>query len=263
MRVLEVKLTGEFRFGVQWYLEGLIDPSGRSNARQGALGGGGVKYGASDTLFYSFINHDFQVALHAMETSGNTKVLSAPSVVVANKQAAHIQVGSRIPITQNFINTNGNSNATVGSVQYQDTGVILDVTPRVNPGGLVYLNVGQQVSSVDTTASTSAGGNPTILQRQINTHAIVQSGQTVLLGGLIQQDESRGDSGVPWLTRVPVVGRLFGTTDRSHIRTELIVLITPTVISNSDDARRITEEYSRRLKSPGAPVTEPGAPERY
>lgn len=249
MRILEVTLTGEFRFGVQWYLQGLANGGDADNPRQGALGRGGVTFNPSDTLFYSFVNHNLQVALRAMESEGKTRVLSAPSVVVANKQAAHIQVGSRIPITQNFIDTASNGNTTVGTVQYQDTGVILDVIPRVNPGGLVYLDVGQQVSDVDTSGQTDAAGNPTIRQRQVNTHAIVQSGQTVLLGGLIQQDESSGHAGVPVLNRVPGLGRLFGTTRRSRTRTELIVLITPTVISKAEDARQITNEYVQKLKA--------------
>lgn len=252
MRVLEVKLTGDFQFGVQWYLQGLAgngDSTKASGPRQLALGHGGTRYNPNnDTFFYSFVNHSMQVALHAMESSGNTKVLSAPSVMVANKQAAHVQVGSRIPVTQNIIDMNGGANATIGNVEYQDTGVILDVTPRVNPGGLVYLTVGQQVSNVDTTATADAAGNPTIQQRQISTQAIVQSGQTVLLGGLIQQDESQGDSRVPLLGHIPVLGHLFGSTSRSHDRTELIVLITPTVVANSEEARRVTEEYRRKLK---------------
>lgn len=253
MRVLEVKLTGDFQFGVQWYLQGLAgngDSAQASGPRQIALGRGGAQYNPnSDSFFYSFVNHRMQVALHAMESSGNTKVLSAPSVMVANKQAAHVQVGNRIPITQNYIDTGGSANATIGNVQYQDTGVILDVTPRVNPGGLVYLTVEQQVSNVDATATNDPAGNPTIQQRQISTQAIVQSGQTVLLGGLIQQNESQGDVRVPLLGHIPVLGHLFGTTSRSHDRTELIVLITPKVVTNSEDARRITEEYRRRLKS--------------
>ncbi|WP_233840763.1 type II secretion system secretin GspD [Dyella sp. 2HG41-7] len=253
MRVLEVSLTGDFQFGVQWYLQGLAgqaaDSGQASNPRQIAVGKASATYNPSDTFFYSFVNHRMQVALHAMESSGNTRVLSAPSVIVANKQSAHVQVGSRIPITQNYIDTSGSANATLGNVEYQDTGVILDVTPRVNPGGLVYMTVGQQVSNVDTTAAANANGNPTIQQRQISTHAIVQSGQTVLLGGLIQQNDSQGDARVPLIGRVPLLGHLFGTTSRSHDRTELIVLITPTVIANSDDARRITEEYRRKLKA--------------
>lgn len=254
MRVLEVKLTGEFQFGVQWYLQGLAGKGndtadGGANPRQGALGRGSSAYNPNDTFFYSFVNHRVQAALHAMESSGSTKVLSAPSVIVANKESAHVQVGSRIPITQNYIDTGGNANSTIGSVQYEDTGVILDVTPRINPGGLVYLTVGQQVSNVDTTATGDAAGNPTIQERQITTHAIVRSGQTVLLGGLIQQDDSEGRSKTPWLGDIPLLGYLFGSTSRAHDRTELIVLITPTVISNSEDARRITEEYKNKLKA--------------
>jgi general secretion pathway protein D len=253
MRVLEVKLTGDFQFGVQWYLQGLAgngDSSQASGPRQIALGRGSTQYSPNgDTFFYSFVNRRMQVALHAMESSGITKVLSAPSVMVANKQAAHVQVGSRIPITQNTIDVNGGANATIGNVQYEDTGVILDVTPRVNPGGLVYLAVEQQVSNVDITAVADPAGNPTIQQRQISTQAIVQSGQTVLLGGLIQQDESQGEARVPLLGQIPLLGHLFGSTSRSHDRTELIVLITPTVVVNSEDARRVTEEYRRKLKS--------------
>lgn len=239
MRILEVNLVGEFRFGVQWYLQGLADGD-KSNPRQGALGRGGATSHPSDTLFYSFVNSNVQVALRAMESNGNTRVLSAPSVVVANKQAAHIQVGDRIPVTQNFIDTSGSGRNTVGTVQYQDTGVILDVTPRVNPGGLVYLDVAQQVSGVDTAGSSDAAGNPTIRQRQINTRAIIQSGQTVLLGGLIQQDDAHDQAGVPFLQRVPGLGRLFGTTSHQGKRTELVVLITPTILANSEDAHQIT-----------------------
>ncbi|GAB2575314.1 type II secretion system secretin GspD [Dyella jejuensis] len=253
MRVLEVKLTGEFQFGVQWYLQGLAGASDAADKsihpRQVALGRGGSAYSANDTFFYSFVNNSMRVALHAMESSGTTKVLSAPSVIVANKESAHVQVGSRIPITQNYLDTNGNADATVGNVQYEDTGVILDVTPRINPGGLVYLTVGQQVSNVDTTASADAVGNPTIQERQITTHAIVRSGQTVLLGGLIQQDDSEGRAKVPLLGDIPLLSQLFGNVERKHDRTELIVLITPTVISSGEDARRITEEYKRKLKA--------------
>lgn len=248
MRILEVSLVGEFRFGVQWYLQGLASGD-ESNPRQGALGHGGMTFDPTDTLFYSFVNNSVQVALRAMESNGNTRVLSAPSIVVANKQPAHIQVGDRIPITQNFIDTSGSGRNTVGTVQYQDTGVILDVTPRINPGGMVYLDVAQQVSGVDTAGTMDAAGNPTIRQRQVTTRAIIQSGQTVLLGGLIQQDEAKNQAGVPFLQRVPGLGRLFGTTHHQNTRTELVVLITPTILANSEDAHQITNEYVRKLKA--------------
>ena len=258
-RILEVQLTGAFQFGVQWYLQGLTgsqpgSPPGYAqpnNPRQGALGLGGAAYNPSNALFYSFINSRVQVALQGLETSGNTRVLSAPSVVVMNNQEATIQVGDQVPVNQTYFvpgisGSSTSSQLTLGSVQYISTGVILDVTPRVNPGGLVYLDITQQVS---TPGNKDQYGNYTISQRALTTQVAVQSGHTVLLGGLIQQNDSNTDSGVPFLNRIPLLGRLFGTTQRSNNRTELIVLITPRVIANSQQAEQITDEYQRQFQS--------------
>jgi general secretion pathway protein D len=252
-RILEVTLTGSFQFGVQWYLEGLVGGTNGSvgqpgNKQQWALGNGGNVYNPStDSFFYSFVNNNLSVALRAMETSGNTKILSAPSLVVLNNQKAHIQVGDQIPITQTFVNTNANSDNTIGQVEYKDTGVILNVRPRVNPGGLVYLNVSQVVSAPGVKDTTT--GNFPIQQREVATQVAVQSGQTVLLGGLIKEDDNTTDTGIPGLNRIPVFGRLFGSTNRGRNRTELIVLITPRVISNGEEAKQVTDEYQRKFES--------------
>ncbi|GAB2553799.1 type II secretion system secretin GspD [Rhodanobacter koreensis] len=259
-RIMEVTLTGDFAFGVQWYLQGLTGSTTNSDGsvtpgqpyrhRAAALGGGGNTYNSGDSLFYSFINSKMQVALSAMETSANTKTLSAPSMVVLNNQLAHIQVGNQIPVNQTSIIGLGattSTDATASTVTYLPTGVILDVQPRVNPGGLVYLNVHQQVSS--TLGAANAQGNFTIAQRDVATQIAVQSGQTVLLGGLIQQDESTTNTGIPGLNDIPWLGRLFGTTSRSKDRTELIVLITPRVIRGAQDAKQITDDYQSRFES--------------
>ncbi|MGN6328591.1 MAG: type II secretion system secretin GspD [Rhodanobacter sp.] len=261
-RILEVQLTGKFQFGVQWYLEGLaggapnssggITPGQPGNRQQWALGKGGMSYNPTgDSFFYSFLNNNLQVALHAQEENGNVKTLSAPSLVVMNNQVARIQAGDQIPVNQTFFTPGLGSVAngaptTVGQVQYISTGVILDVQPRINPGGLVYLNIKQQVSVPGT---KDANGNYTIQQREIATQVGVQSGQTVLLGGLIRQDEGNTDTGIPGLNRIPLVGRLFGSTDRHRNRSELIVLITPRVIGSSEDARRVTDEYQTKFES--------------
>ncbi|MGA7297815.1 MAG: type II secretion system secretin GspD [Rhodanobacteraceae bacterium] len=270
-KILEVQLTGNFSFGVQWYLEGLIGKSGVSgtagrtqpgNQQAWALGNSGVTPADSDTFFYSFINNNLQAAVHAVESSGNTKILSAPSVVVTNNQEANIQVGDEIPVVQtffqpglgNFGNTTGDSTGSVGntnfnsgSVSFRKTGIQLQVTPRVNPGGLVYMDIDQEVSKPGATAGPT--GNKAISQRTIQTQVAVQSGQTVLLGGLIQQNDSVSDSGVPLLSRIPWLGRLFGSTSRNNDRTELLVLITPRVIRNSQEAAKVTREYQDRFES--------------
>ncbi|HEU0278128.1 MAG TPA: type II secretion system secretin GspD [Rhodanobacteraceae bacterium] len=274
-KVLEVTLQGEFQFGVQYYLGGLIgtQPGSPPNTNesyhrhQGSVGLGGVAPNATNppALFYSFAGNKLQFALQALETSGDTKVLSAPSTVVLNNQETTFKVGQKIPVVQTFYTPGlpvGGSSTTgnVGQVQYIDTGVLLDVVPRVSPGGLVYMDV-QQIVSNPTTKDQY--GNYTIANRSLSTEVAVQSGQTVLLGGLIQQSDSTQDNGVPFLNRIPILGRLFGTTDRTKSRSELIVLITPRVIRDPEDARRVTDQYETQFESlkpilPGgamAPVT--------
>ena len=269
-KVLEVKLTGELSFGVQWWFDGLINQNVNSNSQaatgyqygpgytgnagdrhRSSLGGGGSALPANNGgVFYSFLNKNFQVAINALQTSGTAKTLSAPSLVVLNNQQANITVGDQIPITTTSIlygttTTTGTSNS-VGSTQYVSTGTTLQITPRVNPGGLVYMDVAQEITTPGTAA---AGSNPPISQRDLNTQIAVQSGQTVLLGGLIREDNTNSNTGVPLLSSIPVVGNLFKSTDNQRTRTEIIVLITPRVIYNAEDAQTITQEYQDKFES--------------
>ncbi|KAF1008187.1 MAG: Type II secretion system protein D [Luteibacter sp.] len=249
-RILEVTLRDNFRFGVQWYLEGLAGGDGEvaqpGNKQQWALGSATKDALRPDTFFYSFVNSDLQVALRAMEQNTNTKILSAPSLVVVNNRKAKIQVGDQIPVTQTYVNTGVGNGNQVGQVEYKDTGVILEVRPRVNPGGLVYLDVVQEVSRADL---VGPGSNAPIVKRKLNTQVAVQSGQTVLLGGLIRDMDSEQHAGVPLLSRMPVIGRLFGEQSKEGMRTELLVLITPKVITSGEDAKRVFDEYRRTFRS--------------
>jgi general secretion pathway protein D len=269
-KILEVSLTGGLSYGVQWYLAGLIGsaqgsvgngteygtrpdgtrfggkPQDRHRSSLGATGNAGPPNNSG--FFYSFLNRNFEVAISALETSGQAKTLSAPSLVVLNNQEAQINVGSQLPVTQTSVSGLGTT-ATYNSVQYLNTGVQLSVTPRVNPGGLVYIDVQQEVSNPPAGYSSTSGTNPAIEQRQLQTQIAVQSGQTVMLGGLIRDINNTTDKHVPFLGRIPVVGNLFGNTSTDKQRTELIVLITPRVITNSDEARQITEDYSRKFES--------------
>ncbi|MET0950504.1 MAG: type II secretion system secretin GspD [Pseudomonas sp.] len=248
-RILEVKLSGSLELGVQWYLGRLAGNSSSTTVAnaagsQGALGAGGAGLGA-DSLFYSFVSTNLQIALHALETNGRTQVLSAPSLVVMNNQSAQIQVGDNIPISQTTVNTT-NSDTTLSSVEYIQTGVILDVVPRINPGGLVYMDIQQQVS--DAGATTDTQTNPRISTRSVSTQVAVQSGQTVLLGGLIKQDNSDSGTAVPYLGKIPGLKWLFGSTTKTKDRTELIVLITPRVITSSSQSRQVTDDYRQQMQ---------------
>jgi general secretion pathway protein D len=281
VKILEITLTGNLQFGLQWYLAGLIGTGtgsaqangnyqppftgnmwDRHRAELGATGNVGPTNDGG--FFYSFLNKNFEVAINALQQNGQARTLSAPSMVVMNNQEAQINVGTQIPVVQTYYNGlstgvvpttgTGTGNAlgtsayggTTGSVQYLNTGVVLDVKPRVNPGGLVYLEVQQEVSNPE---AAPAGTNPPIDQRQLSTQVAVQSGRTVLLGGLIRDLGTVSDTGIPLLSSIPVIGHLFGNTTHTTTRTELIVLITPQVINNADDADRITAEYQSRFKS--------------
>ena len=178
-------------------------------------------------------------------------MLSAPSLMVLNNQEATIIVGDQVPIRTS---ESANTSATVGdtalitsTIQLRDTGVTLTVKPRVNAGGLVIMEIEQKVDGVSRTESSEID-SPTIQQRQIKSSVAVQSGETIVLGGLITEQRELGKSGVPVLSRLPIIGGLFGKTDKVLDRTELVVLITPRIVKNEQDSRLITHEFKKRLK---------------
>jgi general secretion pathway protein D len=146
-----------------------------------------------------------------------------------------------VPVQSSSIAT-GNNNV-VSSAQYVSTGVTLTVTPRINPGGLVYMDVTQEVSRPGARdPDISASGNPPINNKSVTSQVAVQSGQTIFLGGLISEQSNKGRTGVPYLNRIPLVGRLFGSTSNTTFRSETIVMITPTVIENTNDLKAVSDD---------------------
>lgn len=198
------------------------------------------------------IFHGFQIEakLNAFAKDDVLNVVSTPSLLVLNNQEAFINVGDRVPIpTSQATNTNSTSNAgtvITNQIQYQETGVTLKVTPRVNPGGLVIMEI-EQTSDTAVPTTTSELNAPTIRQRKITSTLAVQHGDTIVLGGLIQETRSGGTQGIPILSKLPLIGPLFGVTSKNLSRTELIVLLTPRVVENRQDARGVTRELQRKL----------------
>ena len=185
--------------------------------------------------------------LQALSELTRVQVLSSPNLLVLNNQSARIQVGDQVPIaTQSAVSTISPGAPQVNSIEYRDTGVILNITPRVNASGLVLLDMAEEVSNANTT-TTSSISSPTISQRRVRSSVAVSDGQTIVLGGLIQDLRTQNKNGVPFLQDIPVLGWLFGTHSNGLTRTELIVLITPHVIRSSDDARAITQELRRAV----------------
>jgi general secretion pathway protein D len=175
-------------------------------------------------------------------------VLSSPQLLVLDNEAAHLQVGALVPyLSQSSQSTLVSGSPVINSVQYQQTGVIMDVTPRVNSGGLVTLDIAQEVSDVNNTVTTSGINSPTFNERRVVSRVVVQDGQTVGLAGLIEDSLDKSNSGVPWLKDIPLLGFLAGQQQNTRNRTELLVLITPHVVHDQRDARALTEDLREQL----------------
>jgi general secretion pathway protein D len=187
-------------------------------------------------------------AIQALQNVTTVHVLSSPELMVLDNQPARLQVGSVVPYLSQTSQSTIVSNApVVSSINYQQTGVIMEVTPRVNSGGLVTLDVMQDVSSVATGITTVGINSPTFNERNVNSRVVVQDGQTIGLAGLITDTASIGNQGIPWLKDVPILGLLAGNQDNRRDRTELLILITPHVIHDQRDARALTNDLREQL----------------
>ena len=193
------------------------------------------------------------LAISALQAVTDVRVLSSPQLVVLDNEPARLQVGQLVPfLTQSAQSTLTTGAPIVSSVDYRETGVIMEVTPRVNSGGLVTLDISQEVSDVVAGTTTTGLNSPTFSQRVVRTRVAVQDGQTVGLAGLIRDNASRGNQGIPWLSNIPILGSLVSSQDNQRQRTELLVLITPRVINDQRDARALTEDLRDSLSNAAA-----------
>ncbi|HBK46067.1 MAG TPA: hypothetical protein DDZ67_06445 [Xanthomonadaceae bacterium] len=258
-QVVEVTLTGDLSYGVSWFLRNV---DGSVPDLPDNLGIGGrmlqpVDANGAGGLLYSFGVGSGVGVLRALDRVSKVHMLQTPSVTVRNNYEANFTVGSRIPIASVTVNTGSGSDNTYSQVQYIDTGTILKVRPRVTREGTVFLDVVQEVSTPGSQAD--ANGNVRINNRKLKTNAVINSGETVLLAGLIQDGLTKGTSGFPGLSRIPLIGGLFGQQTRSSERSEVVVLLTPTLVRDPGEARRLTDEFSERFQSL-RPLREPANP---
>ena len=191
-------------------------------------------------------------ALAALSSVTKVKVLSAPQVMVLDNEPARLQVGQQVPVLTGTATSTLAANApVVNSVDYHSTGVIMQVTPRVNSGGLVTLDIAQEVSDVAAAATNTVTGSPTFNDQIFRTRVAVQDGQTVGMAGLIQDNASEGNSGIPLLKDIPILSAFLSTQNNARNRTELLVLITPHVVHDQRDARALTEDLRSQLINAG------------
>ncbi len=254
--ILSVTLNDKIDYGVKWQFRNAVDLAGQ-NTGVGASGdligldkltdlskaASGAASGGFSYLLSNTNGKDINAALNAIASKTNVNVVSSPSLMVLNNQEASIQVGDKVPSLSGTAITTG---VVTNSIQMIETGVKLTVTPRVNASGVVIMDIEQNVDEA-TKTETSTINSPTILKRSIKTSAAVDSGETVVLGGLISESNNDGLTGIPLLMDIPVLGELFSATGRGKKRSELVVLITPQVVQNRSDAKAVTQEYRQRL----------------
>ena len=242
--ITEVRLTNELRYGVQW----LFGDGDFTASQVAGSTANPTRIFPGLSLGYSN-GTDIVATLNALEEMTTVNVVSAPKLLVINNQTASLQVGDQVPVSSSSAVSVENPDAPiVNAIEYRDTGVILKITPRVNSGGLVLLDISQEVSDVSET-ETSDINSPTISTRRLASSIAVQDGRTLALGGLISATRSRGNSGIPLLSRIPVLGALFGTKSQNDRRTELLILLRPRVIRSPDDGRAITDELREKIQS--------------
>ena len=253
--IAEVDLNDQLQYGTQFFFktDHMAETLGPSNLNTelGPFPGiGALNYPSTSPYFILSKAPNFALAALAQITK--VRVLSAPEIMVLDNQPARLQVGQQVPVlTGTAQSTLAAGAPVVNSVDYHETGVIMQVTPRVNTGGLVALDIAQEVSSVAQAATNTVAGSPTFNDQVFRTRVVVQDGQTVGMAGLITDNAAQGNQGLPFLKDIPVLGTLFSTQSKSRMRTELLVLITPHVIRDQRDARALTEDLRTQLINAG------------
>ncbi|HIP11358.1 MAG TPA: hypothetical protein EYG73_01435 [Arcobacter sp.] len=237
--IAEITLRDSLQFGLEWFLKNTADKYGYNLT---ALGSGSA--GILGNIFS--ISGNFGATFNALAEKKYVNVLSNPKLLVLNNHTANINIGNQIPIITSQASAadlgegGGATPSILQNIQYRSTGITLDVSPTINSEGYLTLNINQTVSNAQKN-TTSDISSPIIFNRSLTTDVILKSGETVILGGLITEDKSRDETKIPFLADIPILGKLFSTAGDSIDKTELVILVKPTIISNSADAAIVTE----------------------
>ncbi|MDK1378200.1 MULTISPECIES: secretin N-terminal domain-containing protein [unclassified Sinorhizobium] len=230
--VAEVRLSKRLKYGLDYLLS--------------SRGLGGVPQGG---LSYVFPGSDVNAVLHALSGLGDVKVVSAPRILALDNQTATIQVGDQVPIlTRASQSTVSEGSPVVSDIELRDTGVILAVTPRIGAGGSVTLDTFQEVSTADKNTLTDLQ-SPIISVRRLQSTVSTVDGDTIAIGGLMQDSVEHANGGFPGLKSIPLLGPLFRNTEHTSYRTELLVLLNPRVVDSDADAWALTQELREKFES--------------
>lgn len=264
--IARVDLSDSLSFGFAWSLRTDISYEGWPEpALTGELGqnpsiltaeGAEILSGSGFTLIGIDTEGIVRARLEALASEGKVEVLASPHILVSDNREASIQVGQQIPIPTSETNITGTTSIQ-RTFQYKDIGIILKVKPQINESGLVALEITQEVSSSATPIEEISEGtvNPVINKTEATTYLVAKDNQTIIIGGLIREDKSRSRTGIPLLSKIPILGYLFGSTSDTTGRVELVILLTPRVIRSLEEAKDVTKEYVDEFRKPDKSVT--------
>ncbi len=252
--IAEIGLTGDLQFGIEYaFASGkigdILDSAGGSGTSGSLLQAGAkraVNVGQSGLFSFITDQKHFMSLINAVNSRSRVNILATPHVIAADNREAHILIGEEVPILTSTQQSTLAAANIVSSIQYRDTGTILTILPQVNSAGLVNMEIRQEVSDVGV-ASFGDTNSPSFTSRETETTVVVQNRESVLLGGIIDERVERTRNGVPFLMDVPVLGRLFRVEQDKRERTELVILITPHVIRDRNEAQIVTEEFTNRV----------------
>jgi general secretion pathway protein D len=242
--IAEVTLNDELKFGLRWFFQ-----RGSSSTFTFSDDPSGATSSVFPGFSYAMTAANVAATLSALNQITDVNVISSPSLTVMDNKTAYLQIGDEVPITtQSAVSVLTTGAPVVNSVSYKDTGVILSITPRINESGRVMLDIEQEVSTVASTTSSTID-SPTIHQRRIKTSVMVNNGEDLALGGMIQDSRTVNHTQIPILGDIPLIGNAFKVKDNQMNKTELIIIITPHVMRNLNEARQVTDEFRRQLST--------------
>lgn len=245
--IAELTLKDDLKYGLEWYIKNRMEEGNYTLKTLGQLG-----LNTATGLTYQFMadTQKFQAAINAFAQDNRINILSSPRLLVIDNQEATIQIGTDVPIiTGETKSTSAEQLTTVStqSVQYRSTGLIVKVKPTINTEGLLALDISLESSEAQQN-TLSAVSSPIILTRRLNTSVVAATDQTIMLGGIMSENVSDTESKVPILGDIPLLGYLFKNTSKSKTKTELLIMIRPTITTSTDEVVRLTNEVKQGLK---------------
>ncbi len=248
--IAEVTLDESSELGMEWsYLKG--DENMSTSLLDATLGSSGLQYTIGKAERWT-------AAMKALASENKVNILSSPSILASNSESAQIDISTEVPVASSqYEYTSGENPVVSTSIEYRDTGVLLNVTPHINKNGIVTMEISQEVSEQAQSVQVGSLNYPSFFKRSADTVLTVKSGQSIVIGGLIRENRSGGTAGAPWLVNIPFLKYFFGRASDSYEKTELVILISPQVIASLDDVDAVTREFKEKAAAMRDNANEP------